>query len=204
MMDGTMANDQVRSAESAIAAACEALAGDVASEDLLVLVDEQDRELGTATKRRAHAEGLLHRAFSVVLIRDGKNGPQLLLTKRAEGKYHSGGLWTNSCCSHPRAGEAVMQAASRRVREELGCQAVDLHELGSFVYRAEFDNGLCEHELDHVLLGRCDGELSPDLSEVSDIRWIDADELRADLAAYPERFTVWAPTVFDIVMAALQ
>ncbi|MBQ9003219.1 MAG: NUDIX domain-containing protein, partial [Eggerthellaceae bacterium] len=122
------------------------LAGDPARDDMLVLVDGLDREVGTATKLQAHAEGLLHRAFSVVLVRpsehgerqsalgarDGGRGPELLLAKRSMQKYHSGGLWANSCCSHPRAGEGTLDAAYRRVREELGCEAAGLREVAAF------------------------------------------------------------------------
>ena len=173
---------------------------DPAFNDMLILVDGNDCEIGTATKFETHAKGLLHRAFSVVLMREGERGPELLLAKRALGKYHSGGLWANSCCSHPRAGEGLLEAAYRRVREELGCEAVGLHELGSFIYRAEFDNGLCEHEFDHVLLGTYEGGLAPDPEEASEVRWIGAGELSAEMAAAPETFAAWAPAVFEMVL----
>ena len=120
--------------------------------DALILVDGLDREVGTATKLQAHVDGSLHRAFSVVLVRDASDGPELLLAKRSEYKYHSANLWANSCCSHPRAGEDTMDAAYRRVREELGCEAVDLHEVCAFVYRAEFDNGLWLAVLDRAVV----------------------------------------------------
>lgn len=118
------------------------MANDPARDDELILVDGLDREVGTATKLQTHVEGLLHRAFSVVLARDGADGPELLLAKRSMRKFHSGGLWANSVCSHPRAGEELMDAAYRRVREELGCGAVGLREIAAFAYRAEFENGL--------------------------------------------------------------
>ena len=171
--------------------------------DLLILVDGLDRQTGTATKWQAHADGLLHRAFSVVLVRDGERGRELLLSQRALGKYHSGGLWANSCCSHPRAGEDTLDAAYRRVREELGCEAKDLREVGSFVYRAEFANGLCEHEYDHVLVGTCVGTPQPNLHEVSDIRWIEANELAAELALRPRQLCAWAPMVLSIALRHL-
>ena len=174
---------------------------DPARDDLLVLVDENDRELGFASKARAHAEGLLHRAFSVVLYRDGGGRTEVLLTRRAAGKYHSAGLWANSCCSHPRAGEAVLEAAERRVAEELGCSVEGLHEVGSFIYRAEFGNGLVEHEFDHVLLGHFDGTLAPDPAEVSETRWIATDDLSTELAEHPERFSAWAPTALSLAIA---
>jgi len=180
----------------------ERMAGDPARDDELVLVDGLDRQIGTATKWRAHMEGLLHRAFSVVLFRDAGAGPELLLSQRAKGKYHSAGLWANSCCSHPRAGEQVMDAAYRRVHEELGCEAEALRELSAFVYRAEFENGLVEHEYDHVLVGRCVGEPKPDPTEVGAIRWITPDALAVELAERPECFSAWAPMVLSLVLRA--
>ena len=178
-------------------------AEDAARDDLLVLVDGLDREIGTASKIQAHVEGLLHRAFSVVLVRNGDSGVELLLSRRAEGKYHSSGLWANSCCSHPRAGEALLDAACRRVREELGCEAVDLHEIGAFAYRAEFESGLSEHEYDHVILGRFAGSLSLDPTEVGETRWIGIDALAAELAEHPKHFSAWAPMVLSISMSHL-
>ena len=179
------------------------LKNDPACDDMLILVDARNREIGAATKRQAHVEGLLHRAFSVVLVRDRAEGPQILLAKRALCKYHSGGLWANSCCSHPRVGEATIDAAYRRVREELGCTALDLRELRAFAYRAEFDNGLCEYEYDHVIVGRCEGEIVPDPTEASDVRWIGFDALAAELVDAPQTFAAWAPMVFSLVMAEL-
>ena len=181
----------------------ERLASDPARDDMLILVDGLDRETGSATKLGAHVDGLLHRAFSVVLLRDGKDGQELLLAKRSMLKYHSGGLWANSCCSHPRVGEGVIEAAYRRVPEEIGCEAAELRELCAFVYRAEFENGLTEHELDHVLVGRCVGEVVPNPAEASEVRWVGLEELAAELAAEPHKFAVWAPIVFSMVMADL-
>ena len=208
------------------AQAHEGLAGDPARDDLLILVDGLDREVGTASKAQAHAEGLLHRAFSVVLVRraggqtasdagaqpERPNQPgqpgqperlELLLAQRAAGKYHSSGLWANSCCSHPRAGETVLDAAYRRVHEELGCEATDLRELCAFAYRAEFADGLCEHEFDHVLVGACSGEPAPDPSEVGALRWVTLDDLAAELAEQPGHFAAWAPMVLTLAMAQL-
>jgi len=177
------------------------MASDPARDDLLILVDGLDREVGTATKWQAHVEGLLHRAFSVVLVRDGAGGPELLLAKRSLQKYHSGGLWANSCCSHPRAGEDVIEAAYRRVPEELGCEAVGLRELSAFAYRAEFDNGLVEFEFDHVVIGHCAGEIAPDPAEASEVRWVGCNELATELKAAPRTFAAWAPMVFSLTMA---
>ena len=182
----------------------EAMAADPARDDMLILVDGLDRQTGEATKWQAHVKGLLHRAFSVVLTRDGADGPEFLLAKRSLMKYHSGGLWANSCCSHPRVGEQVIDAAYRRVREELGCEALDLREIGAFVYRAEFDNGLVEHECDHVLVGRCAGEIDPDPAEASEVRWIDFESLAAELAEQPKHFAAWVPIVLTLAMAHLR
>ena len=173
---------------------------DPARDDELILVDGLDRVVGSATKWQAHAERLLHRAFSVVLVREGDQGPELLLSQRALEKYHSGGLWANSCCSHPRLGEEVLDAAYRRVKEELGCEARDLHELDSFVYFEAFANGLAEHEYDHVLVGRPAGDVSPDPSEVMAVRWVSVDDVAAERADHPERFSAWAPMVLSIVL----
>ena len=181
----------------------ERLERDPARDDKLILVDGLDRETGTATKLQAHVDGLLHRAFSVVLVRDGENGPELLLAKRSLLKYHSGGLWANSCCSHPRAGEATIDAAYRRVHEELGCEAEELREICAFVYRAEFDNGLCEHEYDHVVVGRFAGELALDPAEASEARWVDFETLASELVDEPLKFAVWAPIVLTMMMSAL-
>lgn len=181
----------------------EKLAGDPARDDMLILVDGLDRETGSVTKLGAHVDGLLHRAFSVVLVRDGESGPELLLAKRSMLKYHSGGLWANSCCSHPRVGEDVIEAAYRRVPEEIGCEAVGLRELCAFVYRVEFENGLIEHECDHVLIGYCKGDVVPNPAEASEVRWVGFDELAAELATEPRKFAAWAPMVFSMVMADL-
>lgn len=181
----------------------DALAGDPARDDMLILVDGLDRKVGEATKLETHAKGMLHRAFSVVLVREGEAGAELLLAKRSVDKYHSGGLWANSCCSHPRVGEGTLEAAYRRVREELGCDAVDLREITAFAYRAEFDSGLCEYEYDHVLVGRCEGDIAPDPAEVDEVRWVGFDGLAAELAERPETFAAWAPMVLTMVMAEL-
>ena len=172
------------------------MANDPARDDLLILVDGRDREIGTATKLQAHVEGTLHRAFSVVLLRDGAEGPELLLAKRSMAKYHSGGLWANSCCSHPRVGEETIEAAYRRVREELGCDAVDLREIAAFVYRAEFDNGLCEHEFDHVFVGwlgkdKLDKEPMPNPEEASQMEFVDVEEIMNDVLKNPGKYAAW-------------
>ncbi|HVH12289.1 MAG TPA: isopentenyl-diphosphate Delta-isomerase [Longimicrobium sp.] len=162
-------------------------------EERVVLVDEDDAEVGTLEKQRAHAEGRLHRALSVFVL--NPRG-ELLLQRRAAGKYHSGGLWTNACCSHPRPGEPVDLAARRRLREEMGIDCV-LEPAFAFTYRAEVGGGLVEHEYDHVFLGRFEGDPLPSTDEVDAWRWVPADTIRDELAAAPERFTPWFRLVFS-------
>ena len=153
----------------------------------VILVDEQDRELGASEKLAAHAAGRLHRAFSIfVFDSDGR----LLLQRRAKSKYHSGGLWSNTCCGHPRPDEATPTAARRRLREEMNFDC-ELRAAFEFLYRAEFENELIEHEYDHVFVGDFDGAFVPNESEVEDWRWATQDELRRDLRERPEEYTYW-------------
>lgn len=153
----------------------------------IILVDADDNEIGTAPKLDGHREGLLHRALSVV-IRDP--GGRFLLQKRAVGKYHSGGLWTNSCCSHPRPGEPVAIAAERRLAEEMGlhCPLVPLMAL---TYRAAVGNGLVEHELVHIFGGVFAGRIAPDPAEVDGYQWLTPEALAEDRRAMPARYSVW-------------
>ncbi|MEX2399872.1 MAG: isopentenyl-diphosphate Delta-isomerase [Rhodothermales bacterium] len=161
--------------------------------EFVTLVDEQDREVGTAEKMKAHREALLHRACSVLLINaDG----EMLLQQRNPAKYHSGGLWSNTCCTHPRPGEPTVDAAARRLREEMGFDA-DLHHALSFIYRAEFDDGLVEHEYDHVFVGRSDEAPRPNADEVVDWRWASAEEVARDLDRDPSRYSPWFPLLFE-------
>lgn len=153
----------------------------------VVLVDEADRELGTEEKLAAHRKGRLHRALSVFLFDDRG---RLLLQRRAAGKYHSGGEWTNTCCSHPRAGEAPLAAAHRRLREEMGIEAA-LRPAGTFLYRADVGGGLTEHEFDHLFVGRWMGDPAPDPDEVGEWRWQSLQAAAAEASAHPERFTAW-------------
>ena len=176
---------------------------DPARQDRLILVDALDRPCGTATKEEAHRRALLHRALSVVLVREGTDGPELLLSRRADGKYHSGGLWANSVCSHPRAGEDTPVAARRRVVEELGCEVAGLHEIGAFCYRAVLEAGLTEFEYDHVFVGMHAGAIVPDPSEVSEVRWATADDVATRLAERPDEFCAWAPMVLSLALAWL-
>ena len=182
-------------------------------EDQLILVDEQDRETGRAGKMEAHEKGLLHRAFSIFVFRkallDNPDGTrtfhiQLLIQKRAEGKYHSGGLWANSCCSHPRTGESLEEATARRLPQETGYTVDDLEvrngseleEKGAFIYKAEFDNGLTEYEFDHVFVGwlkndRLDRMPLPDPEEASEMKFVDVEEVMTDVLKNPGRYAAW-------------
>lgn len=157
----------------------------------VVLVDENDRETGFAGKLAAHeAGGRLHRAFSVFVF---DSGGRLLLQRRAEGKYHFGGLWTNTCCGHPRPGETVEEAAARRLWEEMGI-GPELKRITSFVYEAfDPESGLSEREYDHVFSGYYDGDPDPDPAEVSGWAWISPEELARELAGSPEHYTPWFP-----------
>ena len=153
----------------------------------VVLVDEEDRPIGTADKLEAHRQGLLHRAFSVFIL-DSEG--RMLIQRRAEDKYHSGGLWSNACCSHPAPEEPVKVAAARRLGEEMGFECA-LSRAGTLLYRADVGGGLTEHELDHLLIGHWEGIPAPDPAEVMDWWWIEPGELRREMAAAPERFTYW-------------
>ena len=164
----------------------------------LILVDALDRPIGSAAKGEAHAAPLLHRAFSVFLC----DGERLLLQKRAAGKYHSGGLWANACCSHPRCGEDTVQSAQLRLTEELG-MTCPLGEIGSFVYYHRFAADLYEYEYDHVLLGQYAGPLSPDPGEIEMLRWVTAAELTQELREHPERFAPWFITAAPMVLRHL-
>jgi len=155
--------------------------------DYVILVDEKDREIGVEEKMRAHEKGLLHRAFSILILNPKC---QMLLQKRASSKYHSGGLWTNACCSHPRPGEEINEAAHRRLKEEMGFDC-ELKEIDSFIYRASFKNGLTEHEYDHVFLGFYDGDVQINKEEADDYKWIDLKELREDIKKNPDAYTFW-------------
>ena len=158
-----------------------------AMEEQLILVDEEDREVGIMDKLAVHQQGLLHRAFSVFIF--NKKG-ELLLQQRADEKYHSGGLWTNTCCSHPRQGEELNVAVPRRLNEEMGMQC-PAEFMFSFTYRMDFDNGLTEHEFDHVYFGRSDDLPQPNPSEVKNFKYIGLEELQKAIEQKPEDFTAW-------------
>lgn len=153
----------------------------------VVLVNENDEPIGVMEKMEAHREPHLHRAFSIFLFNQDN---EMLLQKRALCKYHSGGLWTNACCSHPLPDEAVDNAAHRRLKEELGIGA-PLRKAFHFTYQAAFDNGLYEHEFDHVFIGSYSGELQPDPAEVADYCFKSIQEIKEDLKTVPEAYTPW-------------
>ena len=165
-------------------------------EDQLVLVNEDDQIIGTAGKVRVHQEGLLHRAFSIMIF---NSKGELLLQQRAKSKYHSGGLWANTCCSHPRPGETVIQAASRRLFEEMGIKC-KLKKLFSFRYQVTFANGLAENEYDHVLVGESDKLPKPDPKEVDDWKWVKMEALKTDIKKNPEIYAYW----FKILMKKIE
>lgn len=164
----------------------------------VILVDEQDNPIGIAEKMEAHHNGgQLHRAFSVFLF---NSRGEMLLQQRALDKYHSGGLWTNACCSHPAPGENTPDAALRRLKEELGF-TTPVQKIFDFVYRAEFENGLTEHEYDHVFVGEYEGDFQYNPLEVMDYRYISLPALKEDMAQEPEKYTAWFRLAFPRIEA---
>lgn len=163
------------------------------NEDYVILVDENDRQIGVMPKMEAHQKAMLHRAFSVFIFND-KN--ELMLQQRALQKYHSPELWTNTCCSHQREGESNIEAGKRRLFEEMGF-VTDLKETISFIYKAAFDNGLTEHEYDHVMIGYFDDEPSINLEEVANWKWMALDDVKIDLNMHPENYTAWFKIIFN-------
>ena len=162
----------------------------------VILVDEQDIAAGAMEKMEAHEKAVLHRAFSVFIF---NSKGEILLQQRAMDKYHSGGLWTNSCCSHPRPGEETIAAASRRLREELGFET-PLKKVFDFVYQASFDNGLTEYEFDHVFVGNYEGEVLPNPKEVGSYAFRTMKMIEQQLQHEPELFTAWFHIAFPKVM----
>jgi isopentenyl-diphosphate delta-isomerase len=156
-------------------------------QEYVILVDERDNDIGMMEKMQAHREGKLHRAFSVFIFNDRN---ELLLQQRALDKYHSAGLWTNSCCSHPRPHETIKDAANRRLFEEMGI-GCDLSIKTSFIYKTAFENGLMEHELDYILTGRFNFEPAINPEEVANYKWLSLDAIRQDIALHPEHYTSW-------------
>lgn len=165
----------------------------------VILVNSQDEAIGLMDKMEAHEKGLLHRAFSVFIF---NTKGEMLLQQRALSKYHSGGLWTNACCSHPMPGEETQDAARRRLLEEMGFSAT-LEKTFSFIYKTGFDNGLTEHEVDHVFTGTYDGIILPDPEEVQDYKYQPADLIRRSIEAEPQLYTSWFKIAFPKLEAYL-
>jgi len=165
----------------------------------IALVDEQDNIIGYGDKLKVHQEGTLHRAFSVVVINEKG---QWLLHRRALVKYHSPGVWTNTCCSHLTQGEIMQEASRNRLLSEMGISA-QTEFVDSFQYRAEFENGLIENEIDHVYIARWEGEPDPDPDEVMDWKWCFPNEIEEDLNARPKEYSAWFPMVYDLLKPIL-
>jgi isopentenyl-diphosphate delta-isomerase len=161
--------------------------------DMVTLVDHDDNVVGADEKLRAHREGKLHRAFSVFVFDEDR---RLLIQRRATGKYHSAGLWSNTCCGHPRPGESADGAAERRLSEEMGF-ACDLRRAFRTIYEMNVANSMVEHELNQVFVGRFDGSPQPDLSEVDECRWVGLAELRSSIQASPEIYTPWLKLLLE-------
>lgn len=163
--------------------------------DEVILVNENDKQVGVMEKMNAHENAILHRAFSVFIFNDRN---EMLLQQRALSKYHSGGLWTNACCSHPRPGEETIGAAKRRLNEELGF-TTGLQKVFDFVYKAEFENGLTEHEFDHVYVGYYSAMMNPDPKEVMNIAFVPVNHILLSLESEPAKYTAWFHIAFPKV-----
>jgi isopentenyl-diphosphate Delta-isomerase len=161
--------------------------------EMVILVDHHDREIGVEEKMKAHREGKLHRAFSVFVFNEKG---EMLLQKRSLQKYHSGSLWTNACCSHPRPGEMIAQGAVRRLKEEMGF-VCKLKKAFHFIYNAKLDGGLIEHEFDHVFIGSYNGEIYPNANEVADYRWLSMQTIKYELDNFPKKYTAWFKIAFE-------
>jgi isopentenyl-diphosphate Delta-isomerase len=162
-------------------------------EEKVILVDKEDKQIGTMPKLEAHEKALLHRAFSVFIFNEKG---ELMLQRRALHKYHSPGLWTNTCCSHQRVGETNIEAGKRRLFEEMGFSC-ELEDTFWFIYKATFDNGLTEHELDHVMIGKYNAEPKINPDEVAEYKWMTLDDLKTDMKDHPEKYTAWFKIIFQ-------
>tara|TARA_R110002073_G_scaffold72537_1_gene177747 strand:- start:787483 stop:788010 length:528 start_codon:yes stop_codon:yes gene_type:complete len=170
------------------------------TEENVLLVNEKDEQIGLMPKLEAHEKGLLHRAFSVFVL---NSSGALLLQQRAADKYHSPLLWTNTCCSHQREGESSVEAGKRRLFEEMGF-VCELKEVFSFIYKAPFDNGLTEHEFDHVMIGECNAQPVINTNEVHDFKWMSLEEVKEDMVRQPALYTVWFKIIFEKFYTHLQ
>ncbi|MFV9482769.1 isopentenyl-diphosphate Delta-isomerase [Christiangramia sp. ASW11-125] len=170
------------------------------AQERVILVNEKDEQIGLMEKIEAHEKALLHRAFSVFVFND-KN--ELMIQQRALSKYHSPGLWTNTCCSHQREGESNIEAGKRRLQEEMGF-STDLKDTISFIYKAPFDNGLTEHEFDHILVGYFEGEPNLNPDEVAEWKWMSLEAIEEDMQANPSIYTEWFKIIFDKYYSHIQ
>ena len=161
----------------------------------IILVNERDEPIGTMGKMEAHQQALLHRAFSVFIFNEKG---EMLLQKRSAEKYHSGGLWTNACCSHPKPGESLIEAAEKRLKEEMGFKA-NMKKAFDFIYKASFENGLTEYEFDHVFIGYYNGPILPEKTEVSDYCFLSMENILKFIESHPRHFTVWFKIAFPKV-----
>ena len=162
-------------------------------EEKVILVNERDEQIGLMPKMEAHEKAFLQRAFSVFVFNDNN---ELIIQQRAFGKYHSPGLWTNTCCSHQREGESNVEAGKRRLWEEMGF-STELKDTVSFIYKAPFDNGLTEHEFDHILVGYYEGEPNLNPEEVNDWKWMALEDLKVDMEQQPQLYTEWFKIIFE-------
>ncbi|MFN0202235.1 MAG: isopentenyl-diphosphate Delta-isomerase [Bacteroidia bacterium] len=170
-------------------------------QELVVLVDENDHEIGFMEKMEAHEKAVLHRAFSLFVF---NSKGEMLLQQRAYHKYHSGGLWTNACCSHPRPNEKVEAAAARRIQEEMGISCEEINYAFSFVYKAALDKNLTEHELDHVLIAYYEDVCKINKEEVADFQYVSIEQIRKDLLECPQNYTAWFKIIFERVVTYYQ
>jgi isopentenyl-diphosphate delta-isomerase len=161
--------------------------------ELVILVNERDEQIGLMEKMEAHEKAVLHRAFSVFVFNE-KN--ELLLQQRAAHKYHSPLLWANTCCSHQRDGESNIEAGKRRLYEEMGF-VCEIKEVTSFIYKAPFDNGLTEHELDHIMVGNYNADPAVNSDEVAAFRWMNLTDVKKDIAENPGEYTAWFKIIFE-------
>lgn len=174
------------------------------NDETIILVNENNQEIGFESKLKTHQQGLLHRAFSIFIFKKNENGEfALLLQERAHDKYHSGGLWTNTCCSHPREGETLEVATQRRLREEFGFEC-ELTYIDAFIYKAKIGD-LIEHEYDHVYVGIYKNQLIiPNTKEISTYKWMSLTSIKIDQKKHPKRYTAWFKESFEIALKALK
>lgn len=171
----------------------------VHTKEKIILVDPKDHKLGVVEKIIAHEYGMLHRAFSVLIFRNHHGKIETLLQQRSKKKYHAGGLWTNTCCSHPHPRENIVMSAEKRLENEMGIK-IKLKEIGKFHYVAKFNNGLTENEIDHVMVGTYNGEINVNSNEVEDYKWMKVDVLKRELVKNPKKYTPWFKQALELAI----